>query len=80
MNRIRMMTVVKPSRACPVNFCHREWTLSTTEAISTSTPRKVTSWRGAVEKAARLVRAYRNRLRRDHLERPASRSRTWNST
>ena len=57
MNRISMMTVVKPSRACPLIFCHRDQPPSTREHKNTSTPRKVTICRGAVEKAARLVMA-----------------------
>ena len=74
------MTVVKPSRACPLIFCHRDQQPSTREHRNTSTPRMVTICRGAVEKAARLVTAYRVRLRRDHLDCPAARGCTSNST
>ena len=72
--------MVKPSRACPDTFCHRDQSPSATEHRNTTTPSRVTSWRGAAEKEVRFTRAYLVRLRMDHLDSPSSRGWTSNST
>ena len=75
-NSSRMMTVVKPPRAMPMNFCTSAITPITSETSSVSAPKIVTRCSGRAVKAVIFDTAYFISDHVDHFDSPAVRSRT----
>ena len=79
-NSNNKITVVNPATACPENYILSDCIPSSTANTKNTTPKNVTICIGAALNDVILFTAYRTNDLNDHLDSPASRSCTSNST